>query len=66
MRFAIRLQRLLVFEEVGCFDELITGSENKPVYNKVVGDRVISAVEGYNSVVFLPMDKPRPERPSIW
>ena len=34
------------------FDELITGSENKPVYNKVARKHVISAMEGYNSVVF--------------
>ena len=34
------------------FDELITGSENKPVYNKVARNHVISAMEGYNSVVF--------------
>ena len=34
------------------FDELITGSENKPVYNKVARKHVISAMEGYNAVVF--------------
>jgi len=34
------------------FGELITGSENKPVYNKVARNHVTPAMEGYNSFVF--------------
>ena len=34
------------------FDELIIGSENKPIHKKVIRNHVISVIEGYNSVVF--------------
>jgi centromeric protein E len=34
------------------FDEILTGSENKPVYNAVARSHVTAAMEGYNAVVF--------------
>lgn len=34
------------------FDEVLTGSENKPVYNAVARSHVCAAMEGYNAVVF--------------
>ncbi|KAG9308915.1 P-loop containing nucleoside triphosphate hydrolase protein [Chiua virens] len=34
------------------FDEVLTGSENKPVYNAVARSHVSAAMEGYNSVIF--------------
>ncbi|KIO06241.1 hypothetical protein M404DRAFT_24972 [Pisolithus tinctorius Marx 270] len=34
------------------FDEVLTGSENKPVYNAVTRSHVCAAMEGYNAVIF--------------
>lgn len=34
------------------FDEILTGSENKPVYNAVARSHVKAAMEGYNAVCF--------------
>ncbi|KAI0032797.1 P-loop containing nucleoside triphosphate hydrolase protein [Vararia minispora EC-137] len=34
------------------FDEVLTGSANKPVYNAVAKSHVIAAMEGFNAVVF--------------
>ncbi|KAF8125154.1 P-loop containing nucleoside triphosphate hydrolase protein [Boletus edulis] len=34
------------------FDEVLTGSENKPLYNAVAKSHVIAAMEGYNAVIF--------------
>jgi centromeric protein E len=34
------------------FDEVLTGSENKPVYNAVAKSHVCAAMEGYNTVIF--------------
>ncbi|KAI6156511.1 P-loop containing nucleoside triphosphate hydrolase protein [Pisolithus thermaeus] len=34
------------------FDEVLTGSENKPVYNAVARSHVCAAMEGYNAVIF--------------
>ncbi|KAG6332456.1 hypothetical protein ID866_6634 [Astraeus odoratus] len=34
------------------FDEVLTGSENKPVYNAVARSHVWAAMEGYNAVIF--------------
>lgn len=34
------------------FDEILTGSENKPVYNAVARSHVCAAMDGYNSVIF--------------
>ena len=34
------------------FDEILTGSENKPVYNAVARNHVCAAMDGYNSVIF--------------
>lgn len=34
------------------FDAILTGSDNKPVYNKVARGHVCAAMDGYNSVVF--------------
>jgi hypothetical protein len=34
------------------FDEVITGSENRPVYNAVARSHVCAAMDGYNSIVF--------------
>jgi centromeric protein E len=34
------------------FDEVLTGSDNKPVYNAVARSHVTAAMEGYNAVVF--------------
>lgn len=34
------------------FDEILTGSENKPVYNAVARSHVHAAMDGYNAVVF--------------
>ncbi|TFY78613.1 hypothetical protein EWM64_g5400 [Hericium alpestre] len=34
------------------FDEILTGSENKPVYNAVARNHVYAAMDGYNSVIF--------------
>ena len=34
------------------FDEILTGSENKPIYNAVARSHVIAAMEGYNAVIF--------------
>lgn len=34
------------------FDEVLTGSENKPVYNAVARSHVSAAMDGYNSVIF--------------
>ncbi|OSX59774.1 hypothetical protein POSPLADRAFT_1048250 [Postia placenta MAD-698-R-SB12] len=34
------------------FDEVLTGSENKPVYNAVARSHVCAAMDGYNSVIF--------------
>ncbi|THH11130.1 hypothetical protein EW146_g8152 [Bondarzewia mesenterica] len=34
------------------FDEILTGSENKPVYNAVARSHVWAAMDGYNSVIF--------------
>jgi centromeric protein E len=34
------------------FDEVLTGSDNKPVYNAVARGHVAAAMDGYNAVVF--------------
>jgi centromeric protein E len=34
------------------FDEVLTGSENKPMYNAVAKSHVWAAMEGYNAVIF--------------
>lgn len=34
------------------FDEILTGSENKPVYNAVARSHVYAAMDGFNAVVF--------------
>ncbi|OBZ68777.1 Kinesin-related protein 11 [Grifola frondosa] len=34
------------------FDEVLTGSENKPVYNAVARSHVCAAMDGYNAVIF--------------
>jgi len=34
------------------FDEVLTGSENKSIYNAVARSHVWAAMEGYNSVIF--------------
>ncbi|KAA1474778.1 kinesin-domain-containing protein [Dentipellis sp. KUC8613] len=34
------------------FDEILTGSDNKPVYNAVARNHVCAAMDGYNSVIF--------------
>ncbi|EPQ50948.1 kinesin-domain-containing protein [Gloeophyllum trabeum ATCC 11539] len=34
------------------FDEILTGSENKPVYNAVARSHVCAAMDGYNAIVF--------------
>ena len=34
------------------YDNVLTGSENKPVYNKVAKSHVCAAMDGYNSVIF--------------
>ena len=34
------------------YDNVLTGSENKPVYNKVAKNHVCAAMDGYNSVIF--------------
>ena len=34
------------------FDDILTGSENKPVYNAVERSHVKAAMEGYNAVCF--------------
>ncbi|KDQ51297.1 hypothetical protein JAAARDRAFT_41369 [Jaapia argillacea MUCL 33604] len=34
------------------FDSVLTGSENKPVYNAVARNHVCAAMDGYNAVVF--------------
>ncbi|KAF9222920.1 kinesin-domain-containing protein [Gyrodon lividus] len=34
------------------FDEVLTGSENKPIYNAVARSHVWAAMEGYNAVIF--------------
>ncbi|KAN0074584.1 P-loop containing nucleoside triphosphate hydrolase protein [Tylopilus felleus] len=34
------------------FDEVLTGSENKPIYNAVARSHVVAAMEGYNAVIF--------------
>ncbi|TBU48538.1 kinesin-domain-containing protein [Dichomitus squalens] len=34
------------------FDEILTGSENKPVYTAVARSHVCAAMDGYNAVVF--------------
>lgn len=34
------------------FDEILSGSENKPVYNAVARSHVCAAMDGYNAVVF--------------
>ncbi|KAG2749244.1 kinesin-domain-containing protein [Suillus brevipes Sb2] len=34
------------------FDEVITGSENRPVYNAVARSHVCAAMDGYNSIIF--------------
>ena len=34
------------------YDNILTGSENKPVYNKVTKNHVCTAMDGYNSVIF--------------
>ncbi|KAI0088303.1 P-loop containing nucleoside triphosphate hydrolase protein [Irpex rosettiformis] len=34
------------------FDEILTGSENKPVYNAVARSHVYAAMDGFNSVIF--------------
>jgi len=34
------------------FDEVLTGSENKPMYNAVAKSHVCAAMEGYNAVIF--------------
>lgn len=34
------------------FDGILTGSENKPVYNSVARSHVCAAMDGYNAVIF--------------
>ena len=34
------------------FDEILTGSENRPVYNAVARSHVCAAMDGYNAVIF--------------
>ncbi|KAF9240174.1 P-loop containing nucleoside triphosphate hydrolase protein [Melanogaster broomeanus] len=34
------------------FDEVLTGSENKPIYNAVARSHVCATMEGYNAVIF--------------
>ncbi|KIJ17540.1 hypothetical protein PAXINDRAFT_73078 [Paxillus involutus ATCC 200175] len=34
------------------FDEVLSGSENKPIYNAVARSHVWAAMEGYNAVIF--------------
>lgn len=34
------------------FDEILTGSENKPVYTAVARSHVYAAMDGYNAVIF--------------
>jgi centromeric protein E len=34
------------------FDEILTGSDNKSVYNAVARNHVCAAMDGYNSVIF--------------
>jgi centromeric protein E len=34
------------------FDEILTGSANKPVYNAVARSHVCAAMDGYNAVIF--------------
>ena len=34
------------------FDEILTGSDNKPVYNAVARSHVCAAMDGYNAVIF--------------
>ncbi|KAH9924668.1 kinesin-domain-containing protein [Epithele typhae] len=34
------------------FDEVLTGSENKPVYNAVARSHVCAAMDGFNAVIF--------------
>ncbi|KAI6113987.1 P-loop containing nucleoside triphosphate hydrolase protein [Pisolithus sp. B1] len=34
------------------FDEVLTGSKNKPLYNAVARSHVCAAMEGYNAVIF--------------
>ncbi|KAI0039317.1 kinesin-domain-containing protein [Auriscalpium vulgare] len=34
------------------FDEILTGSENKPVYNAVARSHVCAAMDGFNAVIF--------------
>lgn len=34
------------------FDNILTGSENKPVYTSVARNHVCAAMDGYNAVVF--------------
>ena len=34
------------------FDEILTGSENKPVYTAVARSHVCAAMDGYNAVIF--------------
>jgi centromeric protein E len=34
------------------FDGILTGSENRPVYNAVARSHVCAAMDGYNAVVF--------------
>lgn len=34
------------------FDEVLSGSENRPIYNAVARSHVWAAMEGYNAVIF--------------
>ena len=34
------------------FDEILTGSENKPIYNAVARSHVCAAMDGYNAIIF--------------
>ena len=34
------------------YDNVLTGSENKPVYNKVTKNHVCAAMDGYNGIIF--------------
>jgi len=34
------------------FDEILTGSDNKPVYNAVARSHVCAAMDGFNAVIF--------------
>ncbi|TFY63510.1 hypothetical protein EVJ58_g3221 [Rhodofomes roseus] len=34
------------------FDEILTGSDNKPVYNAVARSHVCAAMDGYNAIIF--------------